>query len=117
MRCALESSLSKKKLLALSEVKVILSAVMKEIFCIVRGRVQMVMFRDFACRKARSLGLRGYVKNHPDGSVEVVAQGEEKNLHTYISMLEKGSMLSRVDEVEVQWRDASMPFSNFSIRF
>lgn len=89
---------------------------MKEIFCIVRGRVQLVMFRDYACRKGHRLGLVGYVKNLPDGSVEVLAQGSEGSLQKYIRMLEKGSLLSRVDKVEVQWREPSMRFSNFSIR-
>ncbi len=90
---------------------------MKEIFCTVHGRVQMVMFRDFCCRKGRSLGLHGYVKNCPDGSVEVVAQGHEGHLRKYVDLLNKGSLLSRVDNVEVQWREPAMKFSNFSIRF
>ena len=90
---------------------------MKEIFCIVRGRVQMVMFRDFVCRKARGFELIGYVKNCPDGSVEVLAQGDEKLLHKYIALLNKGSLLSRVEKVEVQWREPSMNFGNFSIIF
>ena len=90
---------------------------MKEIVAIIRGRVQMVMYRDFACRKARGFGLVGYVKNCPDGSVEVVAQGHEGHLHKYIDQLNKGALLSRVDEVEVQWREPAMKFSNFSIRF
>ncbi len=77
----------------------------------------MVMFRDFACRKARRMGLEGYVKNLADGSVEVVAQGGEGHLRKYIDLLQKGSLLSRVDNVEVQWREPSMNFGNFPIRF
>lgn len=77
----------------------------------------MVMYRDFACRKARSMGLVGYVKNCPDSSVEVLAQGHEGHLRKYAGLLEKGSLLSRVDQVEVQWREPAMKFSNFSIRF
>src|SRR3989344_224255 len=42
---------------------------------IVSGRVQVVMYRDFATRKARGLGLVGEVKNLPDGTVRVVAEG------------------------------------------
>ena len=90
---------------------------MKEIFCRVQGRVQMVMFRDFACRNARRYKLLGYVKNCSDGSVEVVAQGGEKVLHNYIARLERGSLLSRVDKVEVEWHEPTMNFSNFEIRF
>ena len=94
-----------------------LTEYVKEIFCTIRGRVQLVMYRDFACRKARRFGLVGYVKNHSDGSVEVLAQGSEELLKKYIEQLEKGSPLSRVKEVEVQWREPSMKFSNFSIHF
>ncbi len=90
---------------------------MKEIYCIIRGRVQMVMYRDFACRKARGMGLHGHVKNLPNGTVEVVAQGPEGHLRKYLDLLQKGSLLSRVDEVEVQWREPSMSVSNFSIHF
>ena len=54
----------------------------------IEGRVQMVMFRDFAQRKARSFDLVGWVKNLPDGSVEVVAQGEPDTLKQYIEALQ-----------------------------
>lgn len=90
---------------------------MKEIFCIVRGRVQLVMYRDFVCRKGRSFGLHGYVKNCPDGTVEVLAQGGEAHLRKFIDQLYKGSLLSHVKEVEVQWRELSKPHGNFEIQF
>lgn len=86
---------------------------MKEIFCRVVGRVQMVMYRDFAARNAKRFGLVGYVKNIPDGTVEVLAQGAEDALKNYIARLERGSLLSRVDKVEVQWREPSERLSNF----
>ncbi len=89
----------------------------KEVFCIIRGRVQMVMFRDFVCRKARRMGIVGFVKNRDDGTVEVLAQGHEGHLRKFIDLLNRGSLLSRVDQVEVQWREPAMNFSNFSIRF
>jgi acylphosphatase len=44
---------------------------------VVRGRVQGVGFRWFVSRQARALGLAGYVRNLPDGSVEVVAHGDD----------------------------------------
>ena len=61
-----------------------LSLMQKEIEVIIRGRVQMVMFRDFTKRKAGSLGLTGTVKNLKDGSVCVVAQGDEDKLNKFI---------------------------------
>lgn len=75
----------------------------------------MVMFRDFTRRKARSLGIFGSVKNMKDGSVLVIAEGEEEDLKRFIDFLNKGSVLSRVDNVEVSWSESKNKFSNFKI--
>lgn len=82
-----------------------------------RGRVQLVMFRDFVQRKGSGLGLTGTVRNLPDGTVEVVAQGERAKLEQLITKLHKGSLLSRVDAVEVAWRESSEQFDRFRIVF
>ena len=86
-----------------------------EICARVFGRVQMVMFRDFSRRKAKTLGVRGQVKNMPDGSVEVVAQGEKNVLIEFIEELRRGSIFSRVEKVDVLWREPSKEFNEFSI--
>lgn len=86
-----------------------------EICCIVSGRVQMVMYRDFAQRKARSLGVVGTVKNLADGTVEVVAQGTPDQLKSYIEKLNEGSILSKVDEVAVEWRSSRNAYDDFTI--
>jgi acylphosphatase len=91
---------------------------MKELHAIVHGRVQMVMYRDFCCRKARKLGLVGYVKNLPDGTVEVVAQGTQEKLEKFLEYLRKGSLLSHVEEVQPQVSEipaGEKAYSNFSI--
>lgn len=87
----------------------------KEIECKVTGRVQLVMFRDFATRRARRFGLVGTVQNLEDGSVWVVAQGDEEILLEYIEELKKGPILARVDGVEVSWREPQKAFSGFAI--
>ena len=87
----------------------------EEIYCRIGGRVQMVMFRDFAQRKARGLEVVGWVKNLPDGTVEVVAQATPDTLKEYIAMLHEGSILSRVDSVAVDWRAPSGHFDDFII--
>jgi acylphosphatase len=89
----------------------------KRITAIVTGRVQLVMFRDFCQRKARSLGLVGSVQNLPDGSVSVTAEGETDALNQYISYLHKGSVLSRVDGVKVEWGEPDGTFSDFLILY
>ena len=74
-----------------------------EVECKIYGRVQGVMFRDFACRGGRKLGLKGEVRNFEDGSVWVVAQGKKGALEKFISTLERGSLFSRVEKVETRW--------------
>ncbi len=83
----------------------------------ISGRVQMVMYRDFAQRKARKFGVTGYVKNLPDGTVEVVAQGEKSALETLVAKLHRGSILARVDAVSVEWHTPTGKFDGFKIVF
>lgn len=88
---------------------------MEEIHCVVSGRVQMVMFRDFVKRKARALGLTGWVKNLDDNTVEVLAQGEKKTLEQLIARMRRGSLLSNVEDVRVEWRSPKQSFEDFHI--
>jgi acylphosphatase len=90
---------------------------MNRIECIVTGRVQMVMYRDFAQRTARRLGVFGWVKNEDDGSVRIVAEGDELVLDKYLTALKKGSILSRVENITADWKDATKEFSDFDIRY
>ena len=85
----------------------------KQIECVITGRVQLVMFRDFAQRKARKLGVVGSVENLPDGSVKVLAQGSEENLLKFISYLKKGPILAKVQDISVSWTEAGEFFQNF----
>lgn len=89
----------------------------KRIECHIEGRVQMVMYRDFATRTARKLELVGSVANNQDGSVSLVAEGEEKSLNEFIPLLTKGSLLSKVDAVSVTWKDATNEFTQFVIAY
>jgi acylphosphatase len=67
---------------------------------IVRGRVQGVGFRWFVEHEAHELGLNGWVRNNFDGTVEVLAIGNERQLATLKQRLERGPRAARVDEVE-----------------
>jgi acylphosphatase len=76
----------------------------------VRGRVQGVGFRFFAERAARELGIRGWVRNRPDGSVETLAEGDDDAVRRYLERLHKGPPGSRVDAVEVaEVHEAAVP--------
>ncbi|MDO8482356.1 MAG: acylphosphatase [bacterium] len=88
---------------------------LRQIDCIVSGRVQGMLYRDFVRRKARGLGLVGTVENLPDGTVKVVAQGDESDLRILIEHLKRGSIFSRVDALDEKWSDAPQAFPDFQI--
>lgn len=77
----------------------------------------MVMYRDFAMRKATTLGIVGTVRNLSDGRVHVVAEGEEEQLTIYIEKLKRGSVLAHVEHVTLSWHDAVGAFTKFSILY
>lgn len=84
---------------------------------IVSGRVQLVMYRDFAQRKARKLKLVGEVQNLPNGTVRVIAEGPRERLETYLALLHKGPLLARVDAVAPVWKEAQGVYTAFSINY
>ena len=67
---------------------------------IVKGRVQGVGFRWYVLRESSALGLRGWVRNTPEGHVEVLAAGSEEHLRQLHAGLKRGSRGSRVDGIE-----------------
>jgi acylphosphatase len=83
---------------------------------IVRGRVQGVGFRAFVAREARQLGLGGFTRNLPDGSVEVVAGGQPLRLDLLAERLQAGPPLSRVDAVERFELDPAPSPGTFEVR-
>jgi acylphosphatase len=88
---------------------------LKQVQLLVRGRVQGVYFRASAQREARRLGLTGWVKNRADGSVEIVAEGEEVAIRELYGWAQKGPSAARVDRVETRWRSYSGEFPDFRI--
>lgn len=89
----------------------------QEMECLIYGRVQMVLFRDFARRNARSLGATGFIENRDDGSVRVVAQGNKQALTRFAELLKRGSLLARVERVDIRERPPSETFETFEIRY
>jgi acylphosphatase len=68
----------------------------------ITGKVQGVGFRWNAAREARNIGLTGYVKNMPDGSVYIEAEGKPEHLNAFIEWCRKGPGLSIVESVETE---------------
>lgn len=69
---------------------------------VVRGRVHGVGFRASVARRAVTLGLAGYVRNCPDGSVEAVFEGEPAAVEAVVAWCGEGPALARVAGVEVR---------------
>lgn len=88
---------------------------LKQVQVVVRGRVQGVYFRASTQREAKRLGLTGWVKNRPDGNVEVLAEGEEEGLKDLIAWANKGPGAARVERVDVRWRGFSGDYADFRI--
>ena len=89
----------------------------KRLHAIVKGRTQGVCFRDFAKKEALILRLKGYVKNLPDGSVEVIAEGSEEKLGKLLAKLYEGPINAEVIEIEKEVSEAMNEFKTFSISF
>jgi acylphosphatase len=81
---------------------------------LITGRVQGVGFRFYMQRKARELGLTGWVRNCRDGSVEAVIQGDSGAVETMIAWARRGPPSAVVADVRVT--DASGDFATFEAR-
>lgn len=68
----------------------------------ITGRVQGVWYRASASRKASELGIYGFVKNLPDGSVYAEAEGPEEILQDFVAWCRHGPELARVEQVTVE---------------
>jgi len=84
---------------------------------IVHGRVQGVYYRAFTRRRAAELGLVGYARNLPDGTVEVRAEGEREQLQRLIGHLEDGPPAARVEKVVTTWSEYTGKYTRFSLEY
>lgn len=81
------------------------------------GAVQGVFFRDSTRQVAERLGVTGWVRNVPDGSVEVVAEGPRPALESLLNYLRVGPVQARVERVDARWQPPADQFTAFDIRF
>lgn len=89
---------------------------MKRVHVIIYGRVQGVWFRAHTKEIADKLGIKGWVRNLPDGSVEAVFEGNEKSIEEMIKWCHQGPPLARVDRVEINYEEPKGE-RNFEIRY
>lgn len=83
---------------------------------VIRGRVQGVGFRYYTKAKAQELDLTGWVRNLPDGTVELLAKGPVSALEQFMHCLEAGPIGSRVEKADFQWFQETQEFKGFEIR-
>ena len=89
---------------------------MKRVHIIISGYVQGVCFRYFTKVKARNLGLKGFVRNIPNGNVEVIAEGNEKELDELVEFCRKGPVLSCVANLKVEYEEFKGEFNDFTVK-
>ncbi|NPA54245.1 MAG: acylphosphatase [Aquificae bacterium] len=84
---------------------------------VLAGKVQGVGFRYFTKNLAKKYGLKGYVRNLPDGTVEIVAEGDEKTLRKFLEEVEKGPPLAEVTHMRFQFEEKEGGFEDFEIEY
>lgn len=89
----------------------------KRVHLIIEGKVQGVFYRASAKNTAVSLGLRGYVKNLPDGNVELVAEGTAEKLDQILEWCKTGPANATVSEVRATFSAPIGEFTNFHIQY
>lgn len=75
-----------------------------------------MLFRQSARARALELGIRGWAHNLLDGKVEIVCEGEKENIEKFIEWCKKGPSLSRVERVEVSFKEYKGEFEDFEVR-
>ena len=90
---------------------------MRRLEATVQGHVQGVSFRYYTQKTARRLGVTGWVANQPNGTVHVVAEGNDEQLRELVTFLHSGSPAARVSRVTADYADATGEFHGFNVRY
>ena len=84
---------------------------------VAQGKVQGVFYRSETVKAAQTLGLTGWVKNKPDGSVRIIAQGSAEELEKLVQWCRSGPPLAKVVKVEVEWEKANKNYKRFVVKY
>ena len=82
----------------------------------VEGAVQGVGFRYFILHQAQLLPLNGFVRNLPDGRVEIEVEGEKSAIERLVDLAKRGPRLAQVENVKIEWKESRGVYSHFGIR-
>ncbi len=88
---------------------------MQQAHIIISGFVHGVGYRQFVRKEANKRGVFGWVKNIPQGKVEVVFQGEKEKIEELLAACKIGPFMSEVKEIQVTWEEVDVPFTEFFI--
>jgi len=88
---------------------------LKRVELLISGMVQGVGFRYYTYQKAQQLRLTGWVRNLPDGRVQVMAEGERGVLEELISELKAGPGFAVVHDIEINWSESTGRYSSFEV--
>ncbi|MDR2901494.1 MAG: acylphosphatase [Lactobacillales bacterium] len=75
----------------------------------ITGRVQGVSFRAFAKHTAHKLNIQGWVRNRRSGQVEIMAEGTQADIESFLNQCRRGPCFARVDKIEPAGADAPLP--------
>lgn len=83
----------------------------------IEGFVQGIFFRSHTRDRAMSRGVKGWVRNCPDGRVEAVFEGDKQAVERIIQWCHRGPAEAEVKDVQVEWEEYSGEFDTFSVRY
>ena len=89
---------------------------MKRAHITVTGMVQGVGYRSYTRNYAKELGLKGFVKNLNNGNIEIVIEGYDKQMQTFVQLLRKGPWGAKVRDIDIDWRDPTNEFTDFEVK-
>ena len=84
---------------------------------VIAGRVQGVFFRAETQRAAQHLGVTGWVRNRPEGTVEAVFEGPSQAVQQAVDWCWQGSPRAKVSDVKIEWQEPVGEFEDFSITY
>jgi acylphosphatase len=83
----------------------------------IHGKVQGVGYRFFATRVARRLGLKGFIENNRDGTVEATVEGDKSAIDEWLEELKEGPRYAEVTKIDQETKDFSGRLPDFDVKF
>jgi acylphosphatase len=84
---------------------------------LVHGRVQGVYYRAFTSRLAKSLSLKGYVRNTRAGDVEIEVEGNKDKVEELLRQLKIGPPEAIIEKIDLKWSDPKGTYTSFDVRY